>query len=177
MRKSNRSEYTQSYNAQAAVDADGSQLILYNHVTNCAVDSNELLAAVIGVIDNVGQPSAVLADAGYINRDACEKIEELCVEPFVAPRRQESREYDFRPPKEKPINDPYHKAMREKLDNEEGKYLYARRKQTVEPVFGIIKQALGFRQFLLRGLKKVTTEWELVCLAYNVKRVFALKCA
>ncbi len=128
MRKINRSEYTQSYNAQAAVDADGLQLILYNHVTNCAVDSNELLPAVIGVIDNVEQPSAVLADAGYINRDACEKIEELCVEPFVAPRRQESREYDFRPPKEKPekpINDPYHKAMREKLDNEEGKHLYA----------------------------------------------------
>ncbi len=109
-----------------------------------------------------------------------EKIEELCVGPFVAPRRQESREYDFRPPKEKPekpINDPYHKAKREKLDNEEGKHLYALRKQIVEPVFGIIKQALGFRQFLLRGLKKVSTEWELVCLAYNVKRVFALKCA
>jgi hypothetical protein len=102
------------------------------------------------------------------------------VEPFVAPRRQERREYDFRPLKEKaeePINDPYFQTMREKLDSEEGRRLYALRKQTVEPVFGTIKQALGFRQFLLRGLQKVSGEWELVCLAYNVKRLFTLKCA
>jgi transposase len=180
MRKSRRNEYTQSYNAQAAVDADGTQLILHNHVTNCTSDSNELLPAVIGVIDNVGQPVTALADTGYVNRDHCEKIEELCVEPFVAPCRPGYREYDYRPPKdkgEKTIVDPYFQKMREKLSKEEGKRLYNLRKQTVEPAFGIIKEAMGFRQFLLRGLEKVSGEWDLVCLAYNVKRLFVLRCA
>ncbi len=64
--------------------------------------------------------------------------------------------------------------MRAKLDTDTGRAIYAKRKQTVEPVFGIIKQALGFRQFLLRGFDKVNGEWELVCLAYNVKRLFGL---
>ena len=65
--------------------------------------------------------------------------------------------------------------MRAKLDTDAGRALYAKRKQTVEPVFGVIKQAMSFRQFLLRGLDKVNGEWELVCLAYNVKRLFVLK--
>ena len=65
--------------------------------------------------------------------------------------------------------------MRAKLDPDAGRALYAKRKQTVEPVFGVIKQAMSFRQFLLRGLDKVNGEWELVCLAYNVKRLFVLK--
>ena len=65
--------------------------------------------------------------------------------------------------------------MRERLQTEAGRKMYAKRKQTVEPVFGIIKHVLGFWQFLLRGLTNVSGEWELVCLAYNVKRLFRLK--
>ena len=65
--------------------------------------------------------------------------------------------------------------MRDKLSTDAGRALYAMRKQTVEPVFGIIKEAMGFRQFLLRGLPNVNAEWELVCLAYNVKRLFNMR--
>ena len=67
--------------------------------------------------------------------------------------------------------------MKAKLETETGRALYARRKQTVEPVFGIIKQCMGFRQFLLRGVEKVTGEWQLVTMAYNFKRLWNLKMA
>jgi len=70
MRKSKRHEYKQGYNAQVAVDADGSQLILSNHITNCASDSNELLASVKSVSKVLKKPKAVLADSGYVNQDA-----------------------------------------------------------------------------------------------------------
>ena len=65
--------------------------------------------------------------------------------------------------------------MQQKVRSKEGKRIYRHRKSTVEPVFGIIKEALGFRQFLLRGLQKVSLEWDLVCTAYNLKRLWALK--
>ncbi len=180
MRKTNKSDYTQSYNCQAAVDADGSQLVLHSYVTNNGSDRNELLPAVVGVMDDVGQPVAVLADTGYCNIEACKKVEELCVDPFVPPCRMSQLKYDYRPEKkktEKSVTDPYLRKMREKLDGEKGRQLYSLRKQSVEPVFGIIKHTLGFRQFLLRGLEKVSGEWKLVCLAYNMKRLFKLKCA
>ena len=89
------------------------------------------------------------------------------------------RRHDYRPVKqEKPkkaVKDPRLLATKEKLASEEGKKIYARRKSTVEPVFGIIKAAMGFRQFLQRGKKKVGNEWTLVCVAYNMKRLWALK--
>lgn len=75
------------------------------------------------------------------------------------------------------VTDPRLLAMQEKLQTDASRALYAKRKQTVEPVFGIIKSVMGFRQFLLRGLAKVTGEWELVCLAYNVKRLWTLQAA
>ena len=87
------------------------------------------------------------------------------------------RRYDFRPPKErKPqtIRHPNLIAMKSKMETDEARKLYAKRKQTVEPVFGIIKSVLGFRHFHLRGLENVSTEWSLVALAYNVKRLYAL---
>jgi transposase len=183
MRKSKREGYTQSYNAQAAVDGDGSQLILSDHVSTCASDANELEPAVREVPESVGQASAVLADTGYVNTDAFERLEKDGLELYVSVSRNESqsaRRYDYRPKSvtERPpktVKDPRLSAMQEKLRSEAGRALYALRKQTVEPVFGIIKSVLGFRQFLLRGFEKVSGEWDLVCLAYNVKRLWALK--
>ena len=88
------------------------------------------------------------------------------------------RRYDWRPLDKikapKTLTDPVLVAMAEKLQTPHGKALYRRRTCTVEPVFGIIKAALGFRQFLLRGLSKVRGEWKLVCLAYNLKRLHTL---
>lgn len=182
MRKSKREGYTQSYNAQAAVDADGTQLILSDHVSTCASDANELIPALDGVPDQIGTIVAALADSGYVNGDAFDDLQKD-IDLYVAVSREENhsqRTYDYRPAsaRDKPsktITDPRLLAMREKLQTDEGRRLYAKRKQTVEPVFGIIKEVLGFRQFLLRGLEKVKGEWSLVCLAYNVKRLWALQ--
>jgi transposase len=185
MRKSGRSAFTQSYNAQAAVDAEGSQLILSAHVTNCASDANELVPAVAGIPEQLGEVEAVLADCGYANGKviAAFDSDEDRPELYVAVSRQENhdqRRYDFRPRSstDKPpkvVKDPHLVAMQEKLGTEAGRRIYALRKQTVEPVFGIIKSVLGFTRFLLRGLKKASGEWSLVSLAYNIKRLHALK--
>jgi len=183
MRKNRRSEYKQAYNAQAAVDADGTQLILSQHVTPCASDANELLPSVEAVRDTQGKPEAVLADSGYTNTDALAALEAQEIEAYVAVSRDQNhtqRQYEFRPRTKRSVKVVKHPRlldMREKLQTDAGRKMYAKRKQTVEPVFGIIKHVLGFRQFLLRGLAKVSGEWELVCLAYNVKRLFRLQSA
>lgn len=185
MRKSKREGYTQSYNAQAAVDAEGSQLILAGHVTNSASDANELEPMVKAVDESVGEVNRALADTGYVNADAWDRLEASGKQLYVAVGREENHEkrrYDYRPRSatdkpEKPVRDPRLVAMREKLQTEEGKKEYAKRKQTVEPVFGVIKSALGFRRFLLRGIEKVEGEWSLVGLAYNLKRLWGLSAA
>jgi transposase len=182
MRKSRRDSYRQAYNSQAAVDADGSQLILSNHVTTSASDANELESAVMNIPESVGDASSVLADTGYVNLEAFDRLEEAGKDLYVAVSRDEShsrRRYDYRPQSvhEKPpkvVKDPRLVAMQEKLRTDAGRRLYAKRKQTVEPVFGIIKSIMGFRQFLLRGLERIRGEWNLVCLAYNIKRLWAL---
>jgi len=181
MRKSKRHEYKQGYNGQVAVDADGSQLILSSHITNCASDSNELLASVKSVSKVLKKPKAVLADSGYVNQDAFKTLEENRIEAYVAVSSDEShsqRTYEFRPvynPSKKVVKNPRLRKMQKKLRTEEGRKIYAKRKHTVEPVFGIIKHVLGFRRFFMRGIAKVESEWELVCLAYNLKRLHRLR--
>ncbi len=162
-----------------------SGLILTDHVSTCVSDANELEPAVGNVPDSVGQVSSALADTGYVNTEAFERLEEDGMDLYVAVSRNEShsqRRYDYRPKSvthtpPKVVKDPRLLAMQEKLKTEAGRKLYAKRKQTVEPVFGIIKGVMGFRQFLLRGLEQVSGEWDVVCLAYNVKRLWALKAA
>jgi transposase len=189
MRKSKRSAYTQSYNAQASVDAQGSMLILSGHVTSSASDAHELIPSVRAVPAEVGCVTTVLADSGYVDTHDIEQLQQDGVDVYVAVSREENhdqRRYDFRPPpvdsasggkRVKVVTHPTLVAMKQKLQTPEGKRLYAQRKQTVEPVFGIIKSVLGFRQFLLRGLEKVNGEWSLVRLAYNLKRLWTLQAA
>ncbi len=176
MRKNKRSEYRQSYNAQAVVDADGSQLVLGHRVSQCASDRNELSADVSQIDPRVGQPSDVLADNGYANGDEVADVQAAGIEVLVATGRTDTeREYDFRPPQDAkvPVKNsvPWIVKMQEKLATESGRDKYRLRQQTVEPVFGIVKHVLGFRQFMLRGHSKVETEWCLVMLAYNTKRL------
>jgi hypothetical protein len=178
MRKSKRDSWEQAYNAQAVVDADGSQLVLGTFVVATPSDSNQLEPAVGSVSNSVGTVQRVLADGGYVNSKVFARLGET-VDLYVAMADGEynERQYDFRPPKPKKpkhITDPRLVAMREKLSTEEGRHLYRKRAKTVEPVFGTIKGALHFRQFLLRGLSKVQNEWKLVCLAYNAKRIWNL---
>jgi hypothetical protein len=179
MRKSKHDSYEQAYNAQAVVDADGSQLIVATDVLQTPADSNQLQAAVHGVAAAVGTVHRVLADGGYVNVNDFDGLEKEHVEVYVAVTGEDpnKRTYDYRPARERPrkkVTDPRLVAMRDKVASTEGKEIYARRAATVEPAFGIIKGAMGFRQFLLRGLERVKLEWGLVCLAYDFKRLWGL---
>ena len=179
MRKNRRSEYRQAYNAQAAVDADGSQLILAARVSQSASDKNELVPMVDAVTQNVGAPTTALADTGYANGDAVADIEGRGTDCLVATRGEGvRRKHDFRPtPEKKTVKEPkapWLVKMNAKMQEAAARAKYRLRKQTVEPVFGIIKQGLGFRQFLLRGIEKVRGEWQLVALAYNCRRLHTL---
>jgi len=132
--------------------------------------------------DTIGLPSTVLADTGYASGKVVRELQKKSIEPLVAIGRPRARRpYDFRPsPEDKEprrITEPWRLAMKEKLDTTEAGDLYRLRKQTVEPVFGIIKSIMGFRRFHLRGLAKITTEWTLVALAYNCKRIARLQAA
>ena len=176
MRKNKRSEYQQCYNVQAVVDAEGSQLVVGNRVSDCASDRNELVADVDSMPDALGSPERVLADNGYATGTEVAQLEGRGLEVLVAVGAQDRRRaHDFRPPApEKPIREPkaaWLKRMQEKMSSDANRAHYRLRKQTVEPVFGIVKQAMGFRQFLLRGSEKVQGEWALVTLAYNCKRL------
>lgn len=179
MRKSKREGYQQAYNAQAAVDAEGGQLIVATDVLQTPSDANELIPMIDKVEKSVGEVKRVLADGGYVNAAELEKLEGRGIEAYVAisDEEQNVRQYDYRPPKQRKsrvLTNPTLKAMREKLRTEEGKDIYARRAQTVEPTFGTIKAPMGFRQFLLRGIGKVRIEWDLVCIAYNMRRMYSL---
>ena len=180
MRKSKKHEYRQAYNAQAVVDAGGSQLIVGARVSNCASDRNELVADIEAIPAALGQPETALADNGYANGEEVESLAESGIEALVATGAEgRRRPHDFRPAKaETPPKEPkadWLRAMAAKLESEQGRALYRLRQQTVEPVFGIIKAVLGFTGFSLRGLDKVAGEWDLVALAYNCKRLHKLK--
>ena len=179
MRKSRRHEYRQAYNAQAAVDADGSQLVLGARVSTNASDRRELVADVTAIPASVGTATRVLADNGYATGSEVAALEERGMEVLVATTGEgQRRRHDFRPaapPRSPPeVRAEWIVAMREKMADPEQSARYRLRQQTVEPVFGIVKQAMGFRQFLLRGIDKVHGEWGLVMLAYNCKRLHNL---
>ena len=182
MRRSDAHEYRQAYNAQAVVCADGTQLVLATNLVATTADAPSFAATILGMRGTVGLPERVLADTGYASGPAVEALQAQGVEPLVAiGRTQPHRPYDFRPPPPqktpRQITEPWRIAMKAKLETEEAKALYKKRKQTVEPVFGIIKNAIGFRRFSLRGIGKAATEWILVTLAYNCRRMVALGAA
>ena len=183
MRKSTRHEFRQAYNAQAVVDADGSQLVLTTNVARTPGDTPTFEETIVTLCETFGRPETVLGDAGYASGDAVGALEARGIEVLVSISRPDNeRIYDFRPPKPdaKPPPEPkagWRIAMKEKLNTEAAKAKYKRRKCTVEPVFGIIKNVLGFTRFSLRGLENVKLEWLLVTLAYNCKRLCNLKAA
>jgi len=182
MRKNKREGYTQSYNAQAVVDTE-SRLIVGQCLSDCPSDAGQLEPDLQSIPAGLGQPSAALADCGFVDRKVFARLgrQSPALELYVSVHSEDAhaeRRYDYRPPDKikppKKITDPALLAMADKLKTPAGKKIYRQRASTVEPVFGIIKAALGFRQFLLRGIKKVTGEWNLVCLAYNFKRLHRL---
>ena len=182
MKKSPRGEYRQAYNAQAVVDADGSQLVLGARVSVCANDRQELVADVDSVPEAVGNVERVLADNGFAAGSEVKALEDRGIDVLVSTGGGDHRRrHDFRPEtRKKPRKEPkseWVRKMQEKLARDDNRRRYSLRKQTVEPVFGIVKHVLGFRQFHLRGKPKVETEWKLVMLAYNCKRLHRLMAA
>ena len=182
MRRSEAHEYRQAYNAQAVVCAEGTQLVLATNLVATSADAPSFAETILGMQSTVGLPERVLADTGYASRPAIEALQAQGVEPLVAiGRTQPHRPYDFRPPPPsktpRRITEPWRIAMKARLETKDAKALYKKRKQTVEPVFGIIKSVMGFRRFSLRGIAKAATEWTLVTLAYKCKRMVTLETA
>jgi hypothetical protein len=171
--------FEQCYNAQAAVAA-GSMLVVAIDVVQAPNDKQQLepMLGKIGALpDDLGKPATLLADNGYFSAANVEACKAAGIEPLIAMGRQphhRSLAERFEPALSAPTNPTPVEAMAHRLKTPEGKKLYALRKQIPEPVFGIIKSALGFRQFSLRGLDKARGEWSLVTMAWNMKRMFVL---
>ena len=164
--------FLQGYNAQVAVEAE-TQLIVAQTVTQAANDKQQLIPMIDEVEQQSGQkPEEVLADSGYASEENLKATEDAEVDVYVAVARDKHDQPQSRCPRGPiPKGATRIARMRRKLKTKVGRAIYARRKTIVEPVFGQIKQAQGFRQFLLRGLKKVQGEWALVCMAHNVLKV------
>jgi len=171
--------FDQSYNAQAAVDV-ASMLIVENHITQQSNDKLELgpvVEKLCSLPESLGAIDTLLADAGYFSQNNVEQCKGKNIVPYIASgREQHNAAPEDRFSEPEPLVGPVDPVteMRHRLKTILGKAIYAKRKSTVEPVFGIIKAVMGFRQFLLRGLRKVAGEWDLVCIAYNLKRMYAL---
>ena len=166
-------DFLQAYNCQAVVDHEH-QVIIAARATNQASDQQQAVTMVEEAIDNVGRvPKEVSADAGYYSAQAVADLQALGVDPFVAP---EKTRHGHQPPPAPRGRIPKHLSprdrMRRKLQTKRGRQRYALRMETVEPVFGQIKQGRGFRQFLLRGLEKVQGEWSLICTGHNLLKLF-----
>ena len=172
--------FVQGYNAQAAVEPD-LQLIVGQTVTQATNDKEQLMPMVEVIERQSGQrPEEVLADSGYCSEENLEALEsaaapERCIEGYIATERQRHDEYKQPCPKGPlPKGATRVDRMKRKLKTKAGRAVYATRKAIVEPVFGQIKQARGFRQFLLRGIDKVRGEWSLVCLTHNILKCYRL---
>ena len=168
-------DFQQAYNCQAVVDSE-CQVIVAAEATNQASDKQQGVVMVEQAIGNTGAvPNEVSADAGYYSAKAVEGLSALGVDPFIAPDK--TRHGQTIPPVPRgriPANLSARDRMRRKLRTKRGRQRYGLRKETVEPVFGQIKQGRGFRQFLLRGLEKVNREWSLICTGHNLLKLFRL---
>jgi len=172
--------FVQGYNAQAAVEPE-LQLIVGQSVTQAANDKQQLMPLIKAIEEQSGQrPTEVLADSGYCSEQNLEKLDseedpERRIEGYVATERQKHDEYKQPCPRGPlPQGATRVDRMRRKLKTKVGKAVYAARKAIVEPVFGQIKHARGFRQFLLRGIDKVRGEWSLVCMTHNVLKMYRI---
>ena len=158
--------YIQGYNAQAAVDAEA-QIIVAHSLTQSMSDQDQLVPLMDGIKNNLGRkPKEASADAGYCSEANLEALAEREISAYIATGRAKHPAEGKRN-----ITGPLTKAMRDKLKRAGWRSRYRFRKQIVEPVFGQIKQARGFRQFLLRGIEKVKAEWALICTAHNLTKL------
>ncbi len=177
MKNSSNDGFDQHYNVQVAADQE-SMLIVANALSNHPNDKQEALPTLKAISPEIGQPDAVALDHGYFSEANIQACEKLGIDPYIATGR-EPHHLDWHTFFQQHPEPPADEAspivqMAYKLQTEIGQALYRLRKCTVEPIIGIIKEILGFRQFSLRGLAATTGEWGLVCLAFNLKRMHIL---
>jgi len=167
--------FIQGYNAQIAVT--GSQIIVAQQVTAAAPDVQHLVPVVMAISQALHRkPTGVLADAGYWSEANVRGLEAKGIEPLIATGRRKHTEPAPSAPRGRPPQGlSVKERMQRTLATVRGRRLYARRKAIVEPVFGQIKHARGFRQFLRRGLQRVQQEWALVCLSHNLLKLYAAR--
>jgi transposase len=173
MRDGATKSFEQSYNCQAAVDSQ-TQVIVAAEVTQQANDKQQVKPLVEQMKVNLGgrTPGELSADAGYYSDDNVAYLEGQAIEPFVATGRQKHGVPADPPSEPLPASAPGRDRMAAKLQTLAGKKVYSKRKETVEPVFGQIKEARGIRRFLLRGLGSVQGEWSLICATHNLLKLF-----
>jgi transposase len=178
------SGFNQCYNAQAVVNDD--MIIVGSYSNEHGNDKLEFLPGIASVPTEIGSITVAVADTGYFSENNVSKLQENIVAVIATSREQhnsyletilnqETENVNSKNIEQKPLT--VIEQMRRRLKIPEYKAIYKKRKQTVEPVFGIIKSVLGFRQFSLRGLVQTDREWSLVCLAYNLKRMFKMSLA
>lgn len=161
--------FEQCYNAQLVVD-EQSYLVVATGMTNNAADNGELLGLVEGVETITGlRPAEVLADAGYKSEANFEALEQAQIDAYISLGR-ESKAPPHRPGSHLPAT----QRMEQKINSPQGRATYRRRKGIAEPVVGWIKHVLGYRSFSFRGVEKVSAEWDLMCLAINLRRLHRL---
>jgi transposase len=177
MKNSNNSGFDQHYNAQAAVD-QASLFIVAHTLSNHPVDTAEALPTVDAIPAALGRPAAAALDRNYFSPANIEGLEARAIDPYIAtgrePHHRNWQEFFAANPEPPAADASPIVQMAYKLRTDIGKAIYRLRKCTVEPVIGIIKEVLGFRQFSLRGLVAAAGEWGLVCLAWNLKRLHVL---
>ena len=169
--------YMQAYNAQASVEHE-SRLIVHQHVTQNVNDKKEVLPTLQWFKENPTLcPTAMLADAGYFSDENVKQ----CIDEKITPCISFGKEQHNQPLEDRfqemqalQENATDVEKMKHRLQTKEGKELYALRKSMIEPIFGVIKHVMGFRQFMLRGFEKSKGEWNLMCIAYNLKRLHTI---
>jgi transposase len=170
--------FVQGYNTQIAVEP-AFQLIVGQQVTQAANDKQQLVPLVEKIEEQSGQkPQGVLTDSGYCSEENLKYLDKRRIEGFVATEKQKHGQRG-EPCKRGPLSSGASRIerMKRKLQTRVGAAVYATRKSIVEPVFGQIKQARGFRQFLLRGLEKVRGEWALICMTHNILKFHKIICS
>jgi transposase len=180
MKNSNNAGFDQHYNAQVGVDQT-TMLIVATGLSDHPNDKQELEPTLDAIPPEIGQPKAAAFDNGFFSEANIKTCEARGIEPYIATGREphhQSWQSRFAEQPAPPPEDASQKVqMAYKLQTEIGQAIYRLRKSTVEPVIGIIKEVLGFRQFSLRGLAAAAGEWCLVCLAFNLKRLHVLMVA
>lgn len=165
--------FEQCYNCQAAVDNEA-QVIVAAQVTQQANDKQQVESLIEQMKTNLEgeKPRVVSADTGYYSEDNVKYLEGEQIEPYVATGRQKHGADTPAPRGRIPSRATPKERMARKLRTVKGKREYSKRKETVEPVFGQIKEARGLRRFLLRGFAAVQAEWSLICLTHNLLKLF-----